>query len=156
MTAAAPTQYRAVGAEAFADQVIIRLNEKIERTDFLVRTLESERRLFRHGIIADEEINFLGNRAFAGERTTFWKIRRTMRWLGATICVPLMGQNELTGFIVLGNKKNQTLYNNEDKRFLSHVAEIISTAIKNSLNEPRPNSSASLQSGNGEALGGAN
>jgi len=52
-----------------------------------------------------------------------------MRWVGASICVPLMIKSNLVGFIILGAKKNNTLYNDEDKKFLSHVSERISEAI---------------------------
>jgi uncharacterized protein YigA (DUF484 family) len=41
-----------------------------------------------------------------------------------------MLNEELIGFIVLGPKKNQAYYNDEDKKFLSHVAEIVSNTIK--------------------------
>jgi len=127
--------YQLLPPEAFINQIINRIHEEINRTDFLVRTLETERRLFWQGVVIEDEITALGTRAFPGERTTFWKIRRTMRWLGAAACVPLMSQDQLVGFIVLGHKKNEVPYNNEDKKFLSHVAEIVTTAIKDLVYE---------------------
>lgn len=115
---------------SFSNEIITRMNVSIDRTDFLVKTLETERRLFQYGIIIEDEITALGNRSFIGERTTFWKMRRTMRWLGAAACVPLMVKNQLFGFLILGRKNNHSLYNNEDKKFLSHVAEMLSELIK--------------------------
>jgi hypothetical protein len=52
-----------------------------------------------------------------------------MRWLGAAACVPIMAKQDLCGILVLGPKKNQAIYNEEDKKFLSHVAEMISSPI---------------------------
>lgn len=114
----------------FRDEIINKLKAQIDQTDFLVRTLQSERRLFRYGIVVQDEVTALGNRASPGERITFWKIRRTMRWLGASACIPLSTSNQLIGFIVLGSKNNNSLYNNEDKKFLSHVAQIFSSTFK--------------------------
>lgn len=84
----------------------------------------------------------LGNRAFAGERTTFWKIRRTMRWVGAAACIPLMYQTDIIGFLILGQKKNLGVYTEEDKKFLSHVAEIVSEATRPYVISGTPFSSA--------------
>lgn len=121
--------YALFPTKEFENQIITRLQESIKKTDFLVRTLESERRLFWGGVVVEDEINSLINRAFPGEKTTLEKIRRTMRWLGAVICVPLMINNALAGFLVLGRKQNDNLYNMEDKKFLSHLVELISPTI---------------------------
>jgi GAF domain-containing protein len=56
-----------------------------------------------------------------------------MRWLGAAVCVPLMATDQLIGVIILGPKKNKFVYNNEDKKFLSHVAGMVSVTIKNHI-----------------------
>lgn len=114
---------------AFAGKSITRLSARLSRTDFLVRTLETERRLFNYGIVVEDELTALGNHSLAGERITFWKIRRTMRWLGASACVPMMKGNDLVGFIVLGHKKNSTTYTSEDKKFLSHLSSMITSVF---------------------------
>jgi len=116
----------------FKDYFISKFNGEIQTTDFLVRTLESERRLFRYGIIVDDELLTLITRASPGEKTTFHKIRRTMRYMGAAVCVPIMLKDRLMGIIILGPKKNKSLYNDEDKKFLSHVGEIVADTV-NSL-----------------------
>lgn len=132
------SQYELFPKEAFHGQIIDRINEKILKGDFLIRTLESERRLFKYGIVVEEELTALGNKTFKGERTTFWKIRRTMRWIGASVCVPLMWGDYLIGLIVLGSKKNNALYNNEDKKFLSHVSLMISEVFNMHLSKNNP------------------
>jgi hypothetical protein len=124
------SSYRLLPTETFVQKPISRYHETLVKTDFLMRTLETERRLFWHGIVVEDEITELGNRAFPGERTTFWKIRRTMRWLGAHICVPVMIDNDLSAVIVLGRKRTESVYNREDKRFLTHLAELTSNALK--------------------------
>ncbi len=108
----------------FRDYIVGKMTENITNSDFLVKTLESERRLFLYGIVTEDEISKLGENASPGQRTTFWKIRRTMRWLGASVCVPLMMDKQLIGFLALG-KKVTGEYNNEDKKFLSHIGEVI-------------------------------
>jgi hypothetical protein len=115
---------------AFDNQIIAANKEIIGRADFLVKTLETERRLFPYGIAVDDELLTLVSRSSPGERATFQKIRRTMRWLGAAVCVPLMLNDDLVGFFVLGPKKNRMIYNDEDKKFLAHVAELVSDTIK--------------------------
>lgn len=115
---------------AFDQQIIVNNNEVIGKNDFLIKTLESERRLFKFGIVVDDELVNLNKKASAGEKATFGKIRRTMRWLGAAACIPLMYSDQLLGFIVLGPKKNRTIYNEEDKKFLSHVSESLSLRIR--------------------------
>ncbi len=126
----ARAEYEPVPSVAFNDQIIGNMNDPIRQTDFLVKTLETERRLFQYGIVVQEEVISIGNHATPGERTTLWKIRRTMRWLGAAICVPLMTKDQLRGFIVLGDKKDRASYNAEDKKFLSHIAELVSPTIE--------------------------
>lgn len=117
----------------FERQIVTKLNEKIQKEDFLVKTLESERRLFKDGVVVEDEITTYGNRASLGERTTLWKIRRTMRWLGASVCVPLSFNGQLIGFIILGKKKNNSVYNDEDRKFLTHISERISLTVRNLL-----------------------
>ena len=117
----------------FNNQIIGQIKEKIGKSDYLIKTLESERRLFRNGVIAEDELLALTKKSSPGEKTTFEKIRRTMRWLGAVICVPFMNQDQLAGFIILGPKKNESLYNDEDKKFLSHLVGIVAVPIKNTL-----------------------
>jgi GAF domain-containing protein len=56
-----------------------------------------------------------------------------MHWLGAAACVPLMDKDRLIGFLVLGNKKSGGAYSREDKKFLSHVSEIVSSATSHIL-----------------------
>lgn len=124
------SSFKLMPEKAFSEQIIMRVDQEIGENDFLVRTLENEKRLFPDGIIVEDEVTNFGASASPGERTTFWKIRRTMRWLGASICVPLLSEAKLIGFIVLGPKRNKSIYNNEDKKFLSHVAENITTAIR--------------------------
>lgn len=117
-------------SESFSDQIISRLGETITQTDFLVKTLENERRLFPFGIVIDEEVGNLMLRASAGEKITFSKIRRSLRWLGASACVPILTGDQFLGFIILGAKKTKAIYNQEDKKFLSHVAELLSERIR--------------------------
>jgi hypothetical protein len=119
----------------FESQTISKYEDSITSNDFLVRTLESERRLFPFGIIVEEEVALLAARSSPGEKTTFSKIRRTLRWLGASVCVPLMSGERLLGFFILGPKKNKTFYNNEDKKFLSHVSEKVSGTIHTLLDK---------------------
>jgi hypothetical protein len=121
--------YRLWPNESFQNSPIKKLNETIGKSDYLIKTLESERRLFKFGIVLEEELTAIGSRSFAGERITFWKIRRTMRWIQAEICVPLMFKNQLIGFIALGIKRNKALYNDEDKKFLSHISTLLCDAI---------------------------
>lgn len=124
---------------AFQGLPIHKIKERITEGDFLVRTLESERRLFKHGIITRDEIENLIGHSSPGEKTTFSKIRRTMLWLGAAACIPLMGNESISGFIILGPKKDESRYSDEDKKFLSHVAQIVSTTLKKIFShEPRP------------------
>ncbi len=124
------TNFQLYPVEAFATQSIQFNPEPLTKNDFLIRTLESERRLFKYGVVVDDELASLINKASPGEKVTFQKIRRTMRWVGAAACVPLMLGDQLIGFIVLGVKKNHALYNEEDKKFLSHVADKVSLSIK--------------------------
>ncbi|MCG3206396.1 MAG: hypothetical protein KCHDKBKB_03132 [Elusimicrobia bacterium] len=119
------SRYQYYPEKNFENQIISKIGIPITANDFLVRTLETERRLFKYGIVIEEELTSLGNISGKGERTTFWKIRRTMRWLGAAACVPLIANQALIGFIVLGQKVNNNLFNNEDKKLLSHLATII-------------------------------
>lgn len=111
----------------FNELSINTMDEKITSADFLIKTLESERRLFHYGVIQDDELVAYCERALPGEKATFQKIRRTMRWLGASICVPIMNGNNLIGFIVLGKKLSGVSYNREDKKILSHVGDILSS-----------------------------
>jgi len=111
-------------------------------SDFLIRTLESERRLFQYGIVLDDEVDVYGNRSGSGERATFMKIRRTMKKLGAAACVPINIKEQLIGFIVLGPKKSGALYNREDKKFLSHVGNLISDQINRLIYAPQAGPSA--------------
>jgi len=127
------SRFEPMPAAEFDTLGIRRLNIPITLGDFLIKTLETERRLFPFGIVLESEVTNLGRRAFAGERITFWKIRRTMHWLGAAACIPLMNKDRLMGFLVLGNKKSGGLYSGEDKKFLSHVSEIVSGATCNLL-----------------------
>lgn len=115
--------------EEFKHEIISRMDVTIQKTDFLVKTLETERRLFKFGIVTEDEVTAFGSRSGPGERTTFWKIRRTMRWLGAAVCVPLMADDLLLGFIVLGPKSSGIRYDSEDKKFLAHLAELIAAPI---------------------------
>lgn len=115
---------------SFRNQLIDKMKIDIGTSDFLVKTLESERRLFNYGIVSEDDLATLLIRSSAGEKITFEKIRRTMRWLGATICIPLMHNELLLGFIALGQKKGIIPYNEEDKKFLSHVSEMVSQTIK--------------------------
>lgn len=130
---------------SFNEQTINHLKVEISSSDFLVKTLETERRLFRYGILLENELYKLISRAMLGERTTFHKIRRSMRYLGAAACVPLMWETHLIGFIILGPKKNAMPYNDEDKKFLSHVGEVVSNSVIRLItNEARIEKSASL------------
>lgn len=119
-------------AHRFQGLALTRLNESIDRKDFLARTLETERRLFQYGIVSEEELTSLGNKASPGERSTFWKIRRTMRWVAADICVPIMRGTEMSGFLILGRKNSGASFNREDRKFLSHVSEKIAGVILSS------------------------
>ena len=132
----ATSKFEMFPAMEFDNQIITSLKEEIKSTDFLIRTLESERRLFRYGIVVDDELTELASRASSGERTTFSKIRRTLRWLGAAVCVPLMVNEQLIGFLILGSKRDKGIYNDEDKKFLSHVADVVSIALKNLIISP--------------------
>lgn len=100
-------------------------------SDFLIKTLEQERRLFEYGIVVDDEVDILSKRSSPGERATFWKIKRSMRWLGAKVCVPVMSGSQIIGFFVLGNKQSGAIYNREDKKFLSHLSGLTSDLMKN-------------------------
>jgi hypothetical protein len=120
----------------FQNEVISRIDRPITMGDFLVKTLETERRLFPYGVIFEDEITGLGQRAFPGERLTFWKIRRTMRWLGAAACVPIMSDERMIGFFILGNRNSGRLFNNEDKKVLSHLSQIITQATRNATMIP--------------------
>jgi hypothetical protein len=123
--------YQFLPDKEFASQIIKKMDLSIGKTDFLVKTLETERRLFSDGVILEDEINLIGEKSFPGEKMTFWKMRRTMRWLGASACIPLMQKKDLLGFIIMGKKKNSGAYNAEDKKFLTHVAEKIAAATNN-------------------------
>ncbi len=114
----------------FEHQIIQSIGRSITPSDFLVRTLESERRLFQYGIISEDELTLLGSRSSPGERITFWKMRRTMRWLGAAICAPIMNGEHLLGFIVLGKKKQGAFFNGEDRKFLAHLSELVAGPTK--------------------------
>jgi len=115
---------------AFVEQTITRKKRTIDKADFLVRTLESERRLFWNGVVSEEELIRLGNTSNAGEKMTIWKMRRTMLWLGASLCVPMMHEDSLIGFLILGPKRDQTLYTKEDKKFLCHISQMISSPLR--------------------------
>ena len=117
--------YTTLPKQQFENQVVARPIKPIQKDDFLIRTLETERRLFKYGIVAEDDLNSLANGASNGERTTLWKIRRTLRWHGAAIAAPLMMANQLNGFIILGSKANSSVYNEDDKKLLSHVAEVV-------------------------------
>lgn len=129
---------------AFEGQVIMGAKEMITQNDFLIKTLESERRLFKFGVVVDDELVALCHRASPGEKMTFEKIRRTMRWIGAAAAVPLMLNNQLIGFMVLGVKKNGLSYNEEDKKFLSHVAEMVALRLKQIIIGDMPNEEIGL------------
>lgn len=115
--------------DSFSRNVISTIGRPIDRTDYLVRTLHTERRLFKDGVIYEDELTAFGNTAFPGERITFWKMRRTMRWLGAAVCVPLVPSLDLAGFLILGPKRNSAPYNEEDRKFLAHVATLIEREV---------------------------
>jgi len=117
--------YLTLPRQQFQNQVVGHPIKPIQKDDFLIRTLETERRLFKYGIVAEDDLNSLAAGASSGERTTLWKIRRTLRWHGAAIAAPLMMANQLNGFIILGNKTNSSLYNEDDKKLLSHVADVV-------------------------------
>ncbi len=126
--------------EAFEKIGLTEADISLPHSDFLIRTLESERRLFQYGIVLDEEVEVFGNRSSAGERATFAKIHQTMKRLGAAACVPITLGDQLMGFIVLGPKKSGALYNREDKKFLSHVGKLISGQINHLIytSQPKP------------------
>ncbi|OVE78219.1 hypothetical protein BVX98_00960 [bacterium F11] len=141
------SNYQLFPAVEFRKEIITQLDEFITQTDYLVKTLEWERRLFRYGIVVDEELIDLTNRASPGEKTTFAKIRRSMRWLGAAACVPLMLNDHLVGFLILGNKHENRIYSEEDKKFLSHVSQIVSSSISDLIpNLSAPNNNWSDES----------
>jgi len=117
--------------EAFQDRAIQALGGRIERSDFLTKTLENERRLFKEGVITQDEVTALANRSRLGERATLWKIRRTMRQVGAGLCAPIMDGKNLIGFIILSQKTDRTIFNDEDKKILSRVGELISGDLRN-------------------------
>lgn len=127
------SKYELFPSETFLTMEINKFRDNLRQTDFLIKTLESERRLFRYGIVVDEELKALLSRSSPGEKTTFLKIRRTMRWIGAAVCVPLMSERSLMGFIILGPKNNKSMYNDEDKKFLSHVSEMVISEAKHIL-----------------------
>lgn len=115
----------------FTDLAINSKDFSITPSDFLIKTLEQERRLFEYGIVVDDEVDILSKRSSRGERATFWKIKRSMRWLGAKVCVPVISDSQIVGFFVLGNKQSGSIYNREDKKFLSHLSGLTSGLIKN-------------------------
>jgi hypothetical protein len=127
------SQFDAYPAKEFESEIIASIGIPITLSDFLVRTLESERRLFNYGVVVSDEVDVFGLRAFPGERITFQKIRRTMRWLGATVCVPVIANGQLIAFLVLGNKRSGKSFNREDKKILSHVGEMISNETMNRI-----------------------
>ena len=129
-------EYEAHPNKEFAGHTIQKMGFPITSVDFLVKTLETERRLFNYGVILEDEVTILGKRALPGERTTFWKMKRTMQWLGATACVPIMNKEQLIGFFVLGNKKSGDLYNREDKKLLAHVSEMVAKPTMDMLYKP--------------------
>ena len=116
--------------QTFEKRAIQSMGMKLDQTDFLVRMLENERRLFEDGVVVQDEVTALANRSNPGERATFWKVRRTMRWLGAALCVPIMDGKKLIGFIVLGPKTDRTIYNSEDKKILAHIGQMVSAVLK--------------------------
>jgi hypothetical protein len=120
--------------ETFQERAIQAMGGRIERADFLVRTLENERRLFKEGVVMQDEITALANRSRLGERATLWKIRRTMRQVGAALCAPIMDGKNLIGFIILSQKTDRTIFNDEDKKILSRVGELISSDLRNFIN----------------------
>lgn len=126
-------QFQLHPKNAFDNNWLLKTGEPIVQSDFLVRTLELEKRLFKHRIVVEEEVVALINLALPGEKATFIRIKNTMQGLGANACVPLLWGDRLVGFIVLGPKKSGAIYNDEDKKFLSHVAEIVTEAMKRIL-----------------------
>jgi hypothetical protein len=132
-------EFRLFPLNAFAHEIISKTKSPITQTDFLVKTIETERRLFKYGVVTEEELTAFGDRAHQGEKITFWKIRRTMRWLGASACTPLMDESRLLGFIVLGKKAKNSYYTEEDKKFLSHVCEMVAQAIRRHVFETHLN-----------------
>jgi hypothetical protein len=118
----------------FEGKAIHDIRQKIDHSDFLVKTLENERRLFKEGVIIQDEVTALANRTATGERATLWKIRRTMRQVGAALCAPIMDGRRLIGFIILSQKNDRTIFNDEDKKILSRVSEMISADLKSYLN----------------------
>jgi len=124
------TAYNPYPEEEFSNYSISKSSDSITRENYLVKTLETERRIFKHGIVTVDEVNALSQRSSAGPKATLGKIKSTMESLGAHICVPLLSKVHLSGFVVLGPKKNNSLYNNEDKKFLQHVAQLISIAFR--------------------------
>lgn len=123
------SKYELLPKAEFLSCYVNRMKIEIDKRDFLVRTLTTERRLFDYGIVLEDELTVLGTRASAGERTTFWKIRRTMRWIKANACVPLMAKDELIGFIILGRRSNNLNFNIEDKKLLAHIGEMVSREL---------------------------
>ncbi len=133
---ATSSQFKPYPRETFEKIGVQGEDVNLFHSDFLIRTLESERRLFHYGIVLDDEVDMYGTRSSAGERATFNKILRTMKKLGAAACVPITIGEQLMGFIVLGPKKSGALYNREDKKFLSHVGKLISEQINHLIYSP--------------------
>jgi hypothetical protein len=114
----------------YDEKRMAQIKEELGLSNYLIRTLETERRLFKYGIVIDDDVLALTNRSMPGEKMTFKKIHKSMQWLGASVCVPIMDQTRLMGLFVLGQKKNGEIFNEEDQKFLSHISERLSEYFK--------------------------
>ncbi|MFN0117846.1 MAG: histidine kinase N-terminal 7TM domain-containing protein [Elusimicrobiota bacterium] len=119
------TKYVFSPSNNFKDLPVNKVGVKIDHNDFLIKTLLTERRLFKEGIIIEEDLTSLGNRSLPGVKTTFWKMRRTMRWLNADLCAPIIFKDDLIGVLVLGKKKKSNLFNEEDRKLIVHISSMI-------------------------------
>ena len=58
-------------------------------------------------------------------------LKKDLKNLGIEICLPLSFKKELIGILILGNKKSQNAFSNQDLKLLNHLLRQAAIALKN-------------------------
>lgn len=115
----------AIGVEPVTENITFKPD------DYLVRTLATERKLMPLGIIVGEELQSMASGEQPFMQHIFGQMYKQMQLIGADICVPMMLQDRLIGFITLSNKKTGAMFNAEDMKILTNLARESSLTIEN-------------------------
>jgi hypothetical protein len=118
-----PAKYEVTRMVGFASQTTISLAEDT----FLTQYLNENRKA-----LSQEELSVLYKEATTEEeQKSIAKLRRQMKDLDASVCLPVISRNCVSGIIILGPKISEDTYTQEDFDLLNTLAVQASMTIEN-------------------------